>query len=103
MLGIRIEPCDTKVYAFNSSEPLAVLGKFKALVESKCSSINSEFLVVDGKTSLLGYTTATDLGILKIANAVSVEGNVFLNYSGLFSGLGKMKNVVIKLHVDESV
>ena len=64
------------MYAFNSSEPLPVLGKFKALVESKCSSINSEFLVVDGKTSPLGYTTVTDLGILQIANAVSGEKSV---------------------------
>ena len=47
-----------------------MLGKFKALVESKCHSVDSEFLVVNGKTSLLGYTTATDLGILQIANAV---------------------------------
>ena len=77
MFDHRLDPCDTKVYAFNSSEPLPVLGKFKALVESKCRSVDSEFLVEDGKTSLLGYTTATDLGILQITNAVSVENNIF--------------------------
>ena len=103
MLNRRLELCDTEVYAFNSSKPLPVLGKFKALVESKCHSVDSEFLVVDGKTSLLGYTTATDLGILQIANAVSVERNVFQNYPSLFSGLGKMKNVEVKLHIDENV
>ena len=54
-----------------------MLGKFKALVESKSCSVDSAFLVVDGKTSLVGYTTATDLGILQIANAVSVERSVF--------------------------
>ena len=66
MFDIRIEPCDTRVYAFNSSNPRPVLGKFKAVVESKCSSINSEFLMVDGKTSLIGYRTATDLGIMQM-------------------------------------
>ena len=103
MFDCRLKPCDTTVYAFNSSEPLPMLGKFKAQVESKCCSVDSEFLVVDGKTSLLGYTTATDLGILQIANAVSVERNVFQNYPSLFSGLGRMKNVEVKLHIDETM
>ena len=103
MFDCRLEPCDTTVYAFNSSGSLPVLGKFKALVESKCCSVDSEFLVVDGKTSLLGNTTATDLGILQIANAVSVEKNVFQSYPSLFSGLGKTKNVEFKLHIDENV
>ena len=102
MFDGKLEPCDTKVYAFNSSDHLPVLGKFKAPVESKCRSVDSEFLVVDGKTSLLGYTTAADLGILQIANAVSVERNVFQSYPSLFSGLGKM-NVEVKLHIDENV
>ena len=79
------------------------MGKFKALVESKCHSVDSEFLMVDGKTSLLGYSTATDLGILQIANTVSVEKNVFQSYPSLFSGLGKMKNIEVKLHIDENV
>ena len=103
MFDCRLEPCDTTVYAFNSSEPLPVLGKFKALVESKCHSVDSEFLVVDGKKSLLGYTTATNLGILQIANALSVEKNVFHSYPSLVSGRGKMKNVEVKLHIDENV
>ena len=64
MFDCRLERCDTTVYAFNSSEPLPVLGKFKALVESRCCSVDFEFLVIDVKTSLLGYSTATDLGIL---------------------------------------
>ena len=94
MFDSILEPCDTKVYAFNSSKPLSVLGKFKALVESKYRSVDSEFLVVDGKTCLLGYTTATDLG-----NTVSVGRKVFQSYPSLFSGFGKMKNVEVKLHI----
>ena len=67
MCDCRLEACDTKMYAFNSSEPLPVLDKFKALVESKSRSVDSEFPVVDGKTSLLGYTTATDHGTMNQA------------------------------------
>ena len=80
MFDSVLKPCDTKVRAFNSWNPLSILGKFKALVESNCCSVYSEFLVVDGKTSLLGYAAAPDLGILQIANAASVERRVLQNY-----------------------
>ena len=89
--------------AFNSSKPLSMLGKFKALVESNCCSVDSEFLVVDGKTSLLGYAAAPDLGILQIANAASVERRVLQNYPSLFSGLGKLKNVEDQFEINENV
>ena len=51
----------------------------------------------------MGYGTATELGVLWIANAISAERNILQRYPGLFSGLGKMKNVAVKLHIDESV
>ena len=95
--------CGTRVYAFNSSAPLPMIGKFSALTESKCSTVDAEFLVVESGTSLLGYATATELGILQIANAVSVEKNVFQRYPSLFTGLRKMKNVEVKLHIDGNV
>ena len=103
VFGVDLQPCGTRVYAFNSSAPLPVIGKFSALIESKCSAVDAEFLVVESETSLLGYTTATELGILQIANAVSVEKNVFQRYPSLFTGLGKMKNVEVKLHIDRNV
>ena len=103
VFGVDLQPCGTRVYAFNLSAPLPVKGKFSALIESKCSAVDAEFLVVESKTSLLGYTTATELGILQIANTVSVEKNVFQLYPSLSSGFGKMKNVEVKLHIDVSV
>ena len=98
-----LQSCDTKVYAFNSCDPLPGKAKFSALVELKCSAVNAEFLVVESPTSLLGYATATELGILQTANAVSVERNIFQRYPRLLTGLRKMKNVEIKVHIDESV
>ena len=103
MCNVSLQTCDTRVYAYNSSDPLPVLGKFSALVESKCNTVKSEFLVINSQTSFLGYATATELGILQIANSVSVERNIFQKYPSLFSGLDKMKDVEVKLHVDESV
>ena len=103
VFGVDLQPCGTRVYAFNSSAPLPMIGKFSALTESKCSTVDAEFLVVESGTSLLGYATATELGILQIANAVSVEKNVFQRYPSLFTGLEKMKNVEVKLHIDGNV
>ena len=58
VFGVDLQPCGTRVYAFNLSAPLPVIGKFSALIESKCSAVDAEFLVVESETSLLGYTTA---------------------------------------------
>ena len=103
VFGVDLQPCGTRVYAFNLSTLLPVIGKFSALIESKCSAVDAEFLVVESETSLLGYTTATELGILQIANAVSVDKNVFQRYPNLFTVLRKMKNVEVKLHIDGNV
>ena len=82
-LGVVLQPCDTRVYAFNSCDPLPVMGKFSALVESKCSAVTAEFLVVESQTSLLGYATGTELGIHRIANAISKERTFFRSMKGV--------------------
>ena len=64
--GVDLQPCDTRVYAFNSCTPLPVIGKFLTLVESRCSAVSAEFLVVESKTSLLEYTTATELKYFRL-------------------------------------
>ena len=93
VFGVDWQPCGTRVYVFNSSTLLPLIGKFSALIESKCSAVDAEFLVVESETSLLGYTTATEFRMLRNANAVSVETNAFQWYPSLFTGLRKMKNV----------
>ena len=55
--NVKLKSFDTRVYVYNSSDPFHVLGKFFALVESKCSAVNSGFL-------------------LRTANAVPVEKNI---------------------------
>ena len=45
--NVNLKSCDTRVYVYNSSDPFHVLGNFWALVESKCSAVQSEFFVVN--------------------------------------------------------
>ena len=82
-----------------SCDLLPVISRFSALVESKFSAVNAEFLVMESQTSLLVYATATESGILRIANAIAVERNILQRYPSLFSRLGKMKKVAVELKV----
>lgn len=102
-LKVKLQPYDSNVYAYNSSTLLPLLGQFSAIVESKNTSISAEFIVVNDNTSLLGYSATTDLQVLKIANEVSSEDAIFSQYPGVYSGLGKMRDVQVKLHIDENV
>ncbi len=53
----------------------------------------------------MSYSTAVDLNIVPAINSVDTPKTDQLvgEYSDLFHGLGKLKDKVIKLHIDESV
>ena len=59
--------------------------------------------MINSQTFLLGFATAPDLEILQIANSATLERNIFQRYPSLFTGLGKMKDVDVKLHINESI
>jgi len=64
----------------------------------------TQFCVVDGcDGNLIGYETATDLGLLHIINSVSTPkvDNIIEDYEDCFEGLGKMKGRTAKLHVND--
>lgn len=61
-------------------------------------------------SALLSYSTATVLGILQIISAVSNQpseipsvNQLLEEYKDLFQGNGKLKDLQVKLHIDESV
>ena len=58
--------------------------------------------------SLLSYKTAMDLGILDlhvnhVLDTVPVHEQLCRQYSGIFNGIGRLKGVKVKLHIDQSV
>ena len=75
----------------------------------------ANFIVVESGLCLLGYLTATNLGILRgdptgtlgTGNCNTVDdtlvGELKANYLGVFQGIGKFKDYQLKLHVDPSV
>ena len=60
----------------NPSAPLKVMGKFEAIVESNTRIAPATFHVIKGHTNtepLIGFQTAEDLGLVKVANTVQSE------------------------------
>ena len=105
---ISISPTSKRIYGYRSTEPLPVVGKFEAEVKSSVTGKSkvTQFCVVGGSDgNLIGFETATDLGLLHIINSASTPtaNDIMEDYKGCFEGLGKMKGKTAKLHVDDSV
>ena len=96
-----------KLYAYASKDPLPVVGTFHCRASVGEKSTETEVTVIEGRgTPLLGRETATNLGVLKIGTdiaAVANELSLAEKYPSVFTGIGKIKNRQVKLHIDESV
>ncbi len=100
----------TEVFAYNSRNPLPVIGEIKANVTVGNKQTTTTFCVVEGNSgNLLSFKTSTELGLIKIINSMSAPSetcgvdNILSSYEDLFNGMGKVKNQQIKLHINEDV
>ncbi|KAK7106395.1 hypothetical protein V1264_017657 [Littorina saxatilis] len=99
-----------QLYAYGSDTPLKILGSFEADISLQHFSekaCKAQFVVIDGKgVSLLGKETAESLGVLKIGislvGSVSEKPETKAEFKPLFSGLGKLKDTQIHLHMKEN-
>ena len=114
MLKIELKPCTKRLYAYGGRE-LGVQGQFHSEVSVSKANVAANFIVVDSGRCLLGYSTATDLGILRVdpmgtlgtGNCNTVDdtllGELKAKYPSVFQGIGKLKDYRLKLHIDPSV
>ena len=109
MENVHISPTSKKIYGCRSTEPLPVVGSFEANIKPGVTNKFkiTQFCVVDGQLQdgyLIGYETATDLGLLRIVNSVSAPqvDDIVEEYKDCFEGLGKMQDKTAKLHVNSS-
>jgi hypothetical protein len=74
---VKLPHSSINIYPYN--EPLRVLGKFTATVESRKRIDAAEFFVASNNdrlgSSLLSYNTAKHLGLIAITNAVDTAKN----------------------------
>ena len=103
-------PIDRKLYAYASSKPLPVKGRFMCEVLIGKGKAQAEFLVIKGKgVPLLCKDTAMKLGVLRIHVGVDIttvaetKQTLQRQFPEVFSGIGKLKSKQVTLHVDPKV
>ena len=113
-LDVKLENCHKRLYAYGGKE-LNVVGQIQVELSVGTKKINSQFVVTTSGRFLLGHTTSRNLGLLRIglsASSEPAECNVIgkdlasalqTNYPKVFSGIGKLKECRLKLHVDPEV
>ena len=98
-----------RLFAYGSDSQLTILGKFDATIAFKDKHKSTTIHVVQGNHgSLLSYKTAMDLGILDlhvnhVLDTVPVHEQLCRQHPSIFNGIGKLKGVEIKLHIDQSI
>ena len=101
------------IFAYGSQSQLTVLGKFNAAVEFENNCSTSTIYVLQGNHgSLLNYKTASDLRVIDIRikqvdhsdhHTLLAYEQLVQQYPNLFKGIGKLQNVEVKLHIDQTV
>ena len=101
-----------KLYAYASQTPLDMIGTFSCEVSAGSNIDSAKFCVINGEGDpLLVKNTAASQGVLKIGlgiAAVSADpkttgGVLQQKYPNVFSGVGKLKDRAVKLHIDPNV
>ncbi|XP_046328438.2 uncharacterized protein K02A2.6-like [Haliotis rufescens] len=102
----NLQECRTKVFPYGKKKPVHVLGRFTATIASKTASAEAKICVVsDVDECLLSWQMAQELHLLKIHESVysCKSEDLITEYSDLFTGLGKLKDVKVQLHIDKDV
>ena len=122
---IAVRPTDTRLFAFAQREPVPLVGRFDAEIESISTGSRTiaTFPVAKGTTKsrpLLSVDTRVELGLLHLTNATHekkretasqvcapstdpVVSKLTSEYHEVFSGLGKHKSIKAKLIVNGDV
>lgn len=105
-----LNPTDTKIYPYRSTESLPVCGAFDCNVEKHNKKATCTVFVIKGDGfNILSYETSKDLGLIHIVTAVSgqvqrsVADELVENHPELFKGIGKLKDFQVKLHINTDV
>ena len=94
----------TGIYAYGE-KPIETEGEFMADLRFKNRSCRTTLIVAkDSSNSLLSWETSQKLQLLATVNTVKNNSEQIIEeFSELFTGLGKLKDFKVKLHIDETV
>ena len=107
--SIELQPLTKHLFAYGSKSQLPVLGKFEANITFKDKHIVSTVYDLPGNHgSLLGCKTAASLGVIdfhinNVAEEIPEHQRLTRQFPNLFKGIGNLKGVEVKLHIDKEV
>lgn len=113
-LKIELQSYSKKLYAFDGQR-LEVVGQFKSELAVEETKVLAHFIVVNRGRCLVEHSTATGLGFLHVgpvpnplAESCNTVGCPFVEslkakFSGVCSGVGRLKNYQLKQHIDPQV
>ena len=117
----HLDTCNGNFYGVGSDKPIELLGQFTSTLHFRGSSVKTGFIVVRGSSrSLLSFSAASQLGIVKICSELSSDESprkpkaasksrmtleeLKATFPSAFSSkLGCVKGHVVKLELDPSV
>ncbi|KAI5724806.1 hypothetical protein M8J77_007371 [Diaphorina citri] len=96
---------ECNLYPYQSHKKLDIVGKFSTCLSFSDKSVCSDVYVVRNRgVPLLSCVTSQALNLVQFLFSVEEKHESILNqYPQLFSGLGKLKDKQIHLHIDSSV
>ena len=110
-----LQSSPTRVYPYGSDTPLPVIGIANLDLQYNGAYLSTQFHIVEGNNgNLLGFKAAEELKILMLTRHITADrkkdaenatdaGSILEDYQYIFSGIGKFRNRMESLHIDESV
>ncbi len=108
----QLAATSVKIFTYNSKDPLPLKGALQVQISHNAHTVAGTAYICPGDGgNLLSGKMASKLGLMHMAQsmAMSVQKdtssilNVKAKFPRLFSGIGKLKDFSVKLHIDRSV
>jgi predicted Zn-ribbon and HTH transcriptional regulator len=102
-----IRPSKTNILPYGSTQSIKLMGEMDCMVETKSVYSLLKFHIVPTGESLIGYPSAKELSLIRVCNFVIGSDHDRpdwrTEFKPIFSGIGKMRDVEVKLHIDKEV
>ena len=106
-----LEHAHSKIYSYGSDTPLPLLGTLSTTIKSSSNSTTTQLHVKGNTGNLLSYNTARMLGLTAISvNTTTVTDvnkdspeSLQEEFECLYGGIGRLRNKIVKLHVDPDI
>ena len=106
---VKLEPVSTTYYGYGSEgqrSEIPIIGKFRTMIKApatKRQTLITVHVIKGNAMNLMSCETSEKLGLVKFACAVQPKEDVLNKYKDRFEGIGKMKDVQVKLSVNKEV